>query len=116
MRTTVAVPGSCRAPPKSQAPADFISSSRTPTRSMNCRISSSVIGSPTSPSTLWTDNKYFMVVLLVLGGHIPPLTPTTNAPRPDRHVPNKRSSEADDVDLDHQQLLIETTCNRSDRA
>src|SRR5207253_11201505 len=43
---------------------------------MNCRISSSVIGSRASPSTLWTDNRYcVIVVLLVLGGHIPPLTP-----------------------------------------
>src|SRR5437763_14945055 len=42
---------------------------------MDCRISSSVIGSRASPSTLWTDNRYcVIVVLLVTGGHFPPLT------------------------------------------
>jgi hypothetical protein len=37
-----------------------------------------------SPSTLWTDNRYcVMVDLPVLGGHFPPLTPTTNRRCPD---------------------------------
>src|SRR6266542_560888 len=62
MRTTVAVSGSWRRPEKTQAPADF--------------ISPSVIGSRTSPSTLWTDSRYrAMVVLPAMGGHLPPLTP-----------------------------------------
>jgi hypothetical protein len=42
------------------------------------------IGSRASPSTLWTDKRYLaMLILLVVGGHFPPLTSTTNAPRPD---------------------------------
>jgi hypothetical protein len=56
-RTTVAVSASGNAAPNTQVPDDFSSCSRTPTRSMNCRISSSLIGLPTSPSTLWTDSK-----------------------------------------------------------
>src|SRR6266508_368135 len=76
MRTTVAVSGSWRRPEKTQAPADFISPSRTPSCLWDCCISSSVIGSRTSPSTLWTDSRYrAMVVLPAMGGHLPPLTP-----------------------------------------
>ena len=38
-----------------------------------------------------------MVILLSTGGHVPPLTLTTNGPRPDRHLPRKLT--ADDADL-----------------
>src|SRR6266542_3711753 len=87
MRTTVAVSASVRRPAKTQAPDAFISSLRTWICFQDRCTSSSVIGSPTSPSTLWTDNRYCaMVVLLVMGGHFPPLTPTTKGPRPDRQA------------------------------
>lgn len=62
MRTTVAVSGSCRRPEKTQAPADFSSWLRTWICFQDCWISSSVIGSRTSPSTLCTDNKYWVMV------------------------------------------------------
>src|SRR6266536_1872367 len=85
MRTAVA--GSVRRPEKTKAPTDFISSSRTWISSQDRCISSSLIAGPTSPSTLCTDNRYCaMVVLLVMGGPFPLLTPTTNGPRPDRQV------------------------------
>src|SRR5207248_5757341 len=73
-RTTVAVPGSLRRPEKNNAPSDFISSSSTPIALQDCCICSSVIGSPTSPSTLWTDNRYWAIVILSFGwgGLVPP--------------------------------------------
>src|SRR5437870_5343655 len=72
MRTTVAVSGPCRAPPKTQAPADFSSSLRTWISFQDCCISSSVIGSPTSPSMLLTDNRYCAMVVLPRGGRALP--------------------------------------------
>src|SRR5436309_2247923 len=32
---------------------------------MNCRISSSLIGAAASPWTLWTDSRYFVIVVLL---------------------------------------------------
>src|SRR6266508_2950321 len=76
MRTRVAVSGSCRRPEKTQAPVDFISSSSTWICFQDCCISSWVIGSPTSPSTVWTDNRYCaMVVLPSLGAGTSRLSP-----------------------------------------
>src|SRR5438105_10602461 len=56
---------------------------------MNCRMTSSLIGFGASPATLWTDNRYCDMVMLlkwwvIIGGRFPPVTLTTNGPRPDR--------------------------------
>src|SRR5215813_4809236 len=87
-RTTVAVSGSCRRPEKTQAPADIISFSRVLTCFHDCCISWSVIGSLTSPSTLWTDNRYCAIVKPPCDGraHSRLSSHTTNGPRPDRQV------------------------------
>lgn len=82
-------------------PTPASSRTRTLTRSMNCRISSSVIGSRAWPSTVWADNRYLgMLILLVTGGHFPPLTLTTDGPRPRVTRTQEGSSEADDVGVE----------------
>src|SRR5438270_11685912 len=83
-RTTVAVSGSCRRPPKTQAPVDFNSASSMPSCLWNCCICSSVIGALAWPSTLWTDNRYCGIVdsLLWLGGVGPAAHSITERPEP----------------------------------
>jgi hypothetical protein len=77
-RTTVAVSAPCKRAEKTHAPLAFISCSIFASRWYVSRISSSLIRSRCSPSTVCVDNRYLvMIILLVIGGHFRS-PPTTN--------------------------------------
>src|SRR5439155_9587023 len=102
MRTTVAVSGSCRRPEKTQAPVDLNSSSSTWICFQDCCMSSGVIGSPTSPSTVWTDNRYCPMVVLPRDGRASPASHHFHERPSPRltHAPQSRSLEWSTLALD----------------
>ncbi len=65
-------------------------------RAWDCRISSSAIGSRTSPSRLCTDNMYRLIATPPRGsaGTSPHPHPTTNSPHQNRHPSPEKSQPA----------------------